>query len=131
MYNYNQYNRNSYSAPTTLGISERWERVLCYLGGWITGLIFLLIERQNQTVRRHASQSMFVFGVLSILGFLVNIFGAGLGHIPVVGPLFGAGFGLIAGLLSFIGFVLWIVLMVLAYVSPKTFIAGPRWERFF
>ena len=50
------YNRGQYTSPTVLGIDEKWERVLCYLGVWVTGLIFLVIEQRNQTVRRHAMQ---------------------------------------------------------------------------
>lgn len=127
MYN---YNRNDYSAPTTLGIPERWERVLTYLGGWITGIIFLLIEQSNQTVRRHAAQSTVIFGALSILGLIARVLGGVLGHIPLIGGVFDFGFGAIAGLLGFAWFVAWVGLMILAYLSPKTIISGPRHERY-
>lgn len=127
MYNYNQ---NNYSAPTTLGIPERWERVLCYVGFWVTGIIFLLIERRNETVRRHAAQSTIVFGGLSILGWLASVLGWALGHIWVVGPLLGFGFGAIGWVIGLVTFVAWIGLMLLAFGSAKTFIAGPRYERY-
>ncbi|HEU5346219.1 MAG TPA: hypothetical protein VFX31_08015 [Ktedonobacterales bacterium] len=127
MYNYNQ---NNYSAPTTLGIPERWERVLCYAGFWVTGIIFLLIERRNQTVRRHAAQSTVVFGGLSILGWIVGLLGGALSHIWVVGPVLGFGFGAIGWILGLVTFVAWIGLMILAFSSAKTFIAGPRYERY-
>lgn len=116
MYNYNP--RGQFSSPTVLGIPERWERVLCYALGWVTGLIFLLIEQRNQAVRRHAMQSLVVFGGLSILGFLLGI----LSHIWVIGIVF----GLIGSILGTVGIILWIVLMILAFVSPATFISpGP------
>ena len=127
MYNYNQ---NNYSAPTTLGIPERWERVLCYAGFWVTGIIFLLIERRNQTVRRHAAQSTVVFGGLSILGWIVGLLSGALSHIWVVGPVLGFGFGAIGWILGLVTFVAWIGLMILAFSSAKTFIAGPRYERY-
>lgn len=112
---YNRYNsRGQFSSPTVLGIPERWERVLCYALFWVTGLIFLLIEQRNQTVRRHAMQSLVVFGGLSIL---TTVFGI-LSHIWVIGLIF----GLLAGVLGTVGFVLWIVLMIMAFVSPATFI---------
>lgn len=110
------YQRDPYSGPTTLGIDEKWERVLCYVGWWVTGLIFLLIEQRNTTVRRHAMQSLVVFGGISILTAILSL----LSHIWVIGLLFGAG----AALLGFVGFVLWILLMVAAYMSPTTFIGG-------
>ncbi|HLY31596.1 MAG TPA: hypothetical protein VKQ36_11240 [Ktedonobacterales bacterium] len=124
MYDYNQYNQPSqYSGPTTLGISERWERVICYAGIWITGLIMLFLERRNATVRRHAAQSVVIFGLLGLLGLLLGA----LSNIWVIGALF----GLLAGLVGAVTFGLWILLMALAYFSPKTFISGPRFERFF
>ncbi|MGH2505207.1 MAG: DUF4870 domain-containing protein [Ktedonobacterales bacterium] len=127
MYNYNQ---NNYSAPTTLGIPERWERVLCYVGGWITGIIFLLIERRNETVRRHAAQSTLVFGALSILGWIVSLLGGALGHVWVVGGLLGFGFGAIGWVIGLVTFVAWVGLMILAYSSAKTIFTGPRYERY-
>jgi len=129
MYNYNQ--PSQYQQPTTLPIGERWERVLCYALGWVTGLIMLIVERRNATVRRHAAQSVLVFGVLSILGWLASAFGGLLGHIWVIGPLFALGFGFIGGIIGLVTFVLWIGLMVLAYFSPTTFISGPRSSRYF
>ena len=124
------YNRGSYSSPTTLGISERWERVLCYALLWVSGLILLLVERENQTVRRHAAQSVTVFGVLGIVGWLLSISGNLLGAIPGVGFLFAGGFGLLGGIVGLVTFVAWIGLMVLAYFSPNTFISGPRRNRY-
>lgn len=124
MYNYNQ--RNRLSSPTVLGIDERWERVLCYVLGWLTGLIFLVIEGRNSTVRRHAWQSIVVFGTLSLLGLVIRLFSSVLGAIPLIGPVFHFGFGLIGGLIGFVGFALWILLMVFAFMSPETFIRGPR-----
>src|SRR5579863_1730136 len=129
MYNYNQ--SGQYQQPTTLRISERWERVLCYALGWVSGLIMLIVERRNPTVRRHAAQSVLVFGVLSILGWLAGAFGGLLGHIWVIGGLFSLGFGLIGGLITLVSLGLWILLMVLAYFSPTTFISGPRSSRYF
>jgi uncharacterized membrane protein len=127
MYNYNQ---NEYSAPTSLGIPERWERVLTYLFGWVSGIIFLVIERRNQTVRRHAAQSTIIFGGLSILSWVVSLLGGLFGHVWVIGGLFAFGFGAIGWVLGLVWFVAWIGLMILAFTSAKTFITGPRHERY-
>lgn len=125
-----KYNQSNYSAPTVLGIPEKWERVLTYVGGWVTGILFLLIEHRNQAVRRHAAQSTVVFGALSILGFLVHALGGLLSQIWVIGPIFGLIGGFIGGLIGIIMFAAWVVLMLLAYASAKTFLAGPRYERY-
>jgi uncharacterized membrane protein len=108
------YNRSGYSAPTVLGIDEKWERVLCYVFGWVSGLIFLLIENKNATVRRHAVQSLVVFGTLSIVGLLLSWFS----QILIIGPLF----ALLGGLVGFVTFAAWVLLMIFAYVSPATFV---------
>lgn len=72
-----------------------------YLLGFITGIVFLLIEKQSKFVRFHAMQSTILFGGV----FVVNLV---LGFIPLLG-------GLIGLLLFFVTFVLWIVLMWKAF----------------
>lgn len=121
--------RSNYRQPTTLGIDERWERVLCYAGLWVTGLIMFFVEQKNETVRRHARQSMVVFGGLSLLAWVVGVFGGLLSNIWVIGWLFGLGFGLFGWVIGLTIFALWIVLMVLAFVSPQTLFVGPRSSR--
>ncbi|NLT58041.1 MAG: hypothetical protein GXX99_03665 [Clostridiales bacterium] len=39
---------------------------LCYLLGWITGIVFFLVDRRP-SVRFHAAQSILTFGALSLL----------------------------------------------------------------
>ncbi len=116
--------RSQYSAPTVLGVDERIERVLCYLGLWVTGLIFLVIERKNPTVRRHALQSVVVFGALSLILWIISAFGGVLGAIPLIGLLFSVGFGLVHAIVWLAGAALWIWLMFAAWFSPATFITN-------
>ena len=123
---YNQ--RNSYSSPTVLGIEERFERPLCYVLGWITGLLFLLIERRNTNVRRHAYQSVVVFGTLSIISLLIGIIGAITGGIPILGGIVGLGLGAVGLIVTIVGVLAWLLLIVLSFLSPETFIGGPRRE---
>lgn len=111
------YNRPTLSSPTTLGLPEPLERALTYVLGWITGIIFLVIER-NPTVRRHAWQSTVVFGILSILGVALSVFS----HIPLIGLLFGIA-GWLVGLVTVVA---WVALIILALISPNTFINDRR-----
>jgi uncharacterized membrane protein len=59
--------------------NQNMNGALCYAFGWVTGLIFLLIEKQNKFVRFHAAQSLITFGALSLLtlvlpfAFIVDI----------------------------------------------------------
>lgn len=41
--------------------------MLCYAAWWVTGLLFLFLERNHRGVRFHAAQSLVVFGGLSLL----------------------------------------------------------------
>ena len=90
---------------TSTGLTENVAGLLCYVLGWVSGLIFILIEQENKFVRFHALQSIFVFGILNIAGFI-------LGWIPFIGSFF-------AWVIWVISFVLWIVLMVKAYQGTK------------
>jgi uncharacterized membrane protein len=80
---------------------------LCYLFGWVGGLIFLLIEKTNRVVKFNAIQSI----ALSIALFAVYIVIFILGLIPGIGILFS-----LLGLLILLGAIaLWIYLMVSAF----------------
>ncbi len=86
---------------TSIGMRARTAGLLCYLFGWVGGLVFFLLERENRFVRFHAIQSILFFGTMSILGWVSSFF-------PFA--LFGLG-----GVVGLIGFIGWIVLMVAAH----------------
>ena len=86
---------------TSKGLAANVAGLLCYVLGWVSGLVFILIEKENKSVRFHAMQSIIVFGTLTIAGFI-------LGLIPFAGTV-------LSWLISLLGFVLWIVLMIKAY----------------
>src|SRR5579863_7234119 len=92
------------------GMAENVAALLCYVLGWVTGIIFYLIDKRP-FVRFHAAQSMVVFGGLHIINIVVAIFfGAGM---MAMGGF--AGFGLaraLYGLVSLVALVLWVLLMV-------------------
>jgi uncharacterized membrane protein len=41
--------------------------MLAYLAGWVTGLLFYVIERDDKFVRFHAAQAIVTFGSLTLL----------------------------------------------------------------
>jgi uncharacterized membrane protein len=100
------------AASTQSGLSENVAGLLCYLLGWVTGLIFFLIDKRP-FVRFHAAQSMVVFGGLMIIRIVLAM-------LFVSSRLsgFSMGFGLLT-LVSIVGFVLWVLLMVKAYQGEK------------
>lgn len=51
--------------------SENTAGILCYLLGWITGIVFLIIDKRP-FVRFHAVQSILTFGALSALTVVLS-----------------------------------------------------------
>ncbi len=63
---------------TSIGLQENVASLLCYAGGWVTGVIFIMLEPSNRTVRLHAFQSVIVFATLNLAYFVfwfVPVFG--------------------------------------------------------
>ncbi len=94
---------------TSLGIDENIESLLSYVLGWVTGLVFFLLEKENKTVRFHAVQSMVVFGALHVCQIVVGIMSLALGRLAFM----------INSLLGLAGLVLWVLLMVKAYQGER------------
>ena len=92
-------------ANTSTGLSENAASVLCYVLGWISGIVFLIIEPGNKHIKFHAFQSIITFAVITVVAMIFNV-------IPVVGSV-------ISTLISIVGFILWIVLMVMASQGKK------------
>lgn len=86
---------------TSSGLSQNIAALLCYLAGFVTGIVFLFIEKENRFVRFHAIQSILVFGTIFVLSFVLTA-------VPLIGWLLGI-------LLSPLSLVLWIYLMWKAY----------------
>ena len=86
---------------TSIGLDENVAGLLAYLLGFITGILFLVLEKENKFVRFHAMQSLVTFGALFVLGFVI-------GMIPLLGWL-------IAFLISILEIVFWILGMVKAF----------------
>ncbi len=100
-------------------MDEKVAGLLCYVLGWVTGIIFYIIDKRP-FVRFHAAQSVVVFGGVAILYIILGMF---VSASLFAGGLAGAGtFGLGFILYPILGlgaFVLWILLMVKAYSGQK------------
>jgi uncharacterized membrane protein len=92
-------------AKTSMGLDESVAGLLCYIVGWITGIVFLVLEKENKFVRFHALQSLLTFLPLSVLAWL-------LGWIPFVGWA-------LAALVWILMVILWLILMFKAYRGEK------------
>jgi uncharacterized membrane protein len=99
---------------TSTGLTPNLAGALAYLLGPITGIIFLLVEKENRFVRFHAMQST----VLCIGWIIVSVGLSFFAAVPVLGWIIGILTGLVLGIG---GFILWLVLMWKAY-------QGEEWE---
>ena len=90
---------------TSLGMEENVEGLLAYVLGAITGILFLVLEKESDFVRFHAMQSTITFISLWVLQMVFRWI-----------PFFGF---LIYWLLGLLAFVLWILGMVKAYQGER------------
>jgi uncharacterized membrane protein len=97
--------RRQAKPDTSVNLSPNILGVLCYLGIWVTGIIFFILEQKNKWVRFHAAQSIVVFGGLGIIMALLH-------WIPYIGWFFTA-------VIWIIGIILWILLMSKAYNGER------------
>jgi len=89
------------TGKTSLGLEENVEAALSYVLGWITGIIFYLLETRSTYVRYHAFQSLVTFLAIQIAMHI-------LWFIPVLGWM-------LARLLGVLGIILWIICILKAY----------------
>ncbi len=95
--------------PSTDGLTENVAGMLSYLLGWLTGIIFLLIDKRPW-VRFQAAQSIVVFGGLFAIRIALGIMSVSMGGLVGFGLM-----GMLGILVGLITLVLWILLMVKAY----------------
>ncbi len=109
---------------TEIGLDENITGAIAYLVGFLTGVLLLLIEKDNKFVKFHSIQSIVTFFPLFIIGSILVTFS------PT--PYIGWMFGILNSVLLLADFVLWILLMFKAY-QHETFklpIVGDIAERY-
>ena len=120
------------NSQTRLGLPERLEGALIYplsllLGlfvpgigwvlAWLLGIGVFFVEK-NRNVRRHALQSAFVFGSLSVLLAVVGFLKFLLGGILVLGGLIASGLGLLGLIIFWVMIILAVFLTIMAWFRP-------------
>jgi len=85
-------------------LEENAAAFLCYIFGFITGIVFLLVEKESDFVRFHARQSTITFLGLLVIYLILAM-------IPIV--------NLLVFPLSIVILILWLVLMVKALKGER------------
>jgi uncharacterized membrane protein len=97
------------AANPTEGLAENVAGLLCYAVGFVTGIVFFLIDKRP-FVKFHAAQSIVVFGGLFVIQIGLSFMAA------LIQGIIGYGLaGLLHLAVGLVGFILWILLMIKAY----------------
>ena len=116
-------------AESSTGMQPNTAGLLCYLGWWITGIIFVVIEKKSRFVKFHAWQSIMTLGILNavliILSIIRAVAWASAWKSVWTGSPASLGFwrftDVIFTIILILTIVLWIVLMVMA-------VTGKMWK---
>lgn len=101
------------------GLDENIAGALTYLLGFITGIIFLLIEEENDYVRFHAAQSTILFGGIFVISIALGILLPMFTFIPGLGWVIALLVGLLYLVVSLVVFILWLFMMYKAYSGDR------------
>jgi uncharacterized membrane protein len=89
---------------SSTGLDENVAGFLCYLFGFITGIVFLVVEKKSSFVKFHAKQSTITFLGLFVISII-------LGWIPII--------GLLVYPIWILGLILWLLLMIKALQGKR------------
>jgi uncharacterized membrane protein len=96
----------THTEKTSTGFDANVAAALSYLVGFVTGIIFLFVEKENRFVRFHAMQSTLVFAGIVVIDILVKI-------VPFFGAL------VVVFVIIPASAVLWLLLMYKAYQGEE------------
>jgi uncharacterized membrane protein len=91
---------------SSTGLDENIAALLSYVFGWVSGLIFFLIEKDSRLVRFHAMQSLLFnvsFGVIGLVLWII---------VAVLLVISSQISGVVSTLISLIATLVWIALVV-------------------
>jgi uncharacterized membrane protein len=79
------------------GSNKKTYTILAYVLGWLGGLIFLFVGKDDPDVKWNAAQSLIIFGGLTVIIII-------LGFIPVL--------NILALLVWLVGFIYWVIFLI-------------------
>ena len=92
------------SNTSSSGLDERFASWFVYLFGWITGILFLILERRNKTIRLHAYQATILSAAMTVVCVILSL----LSMIPFLGILF--------AIINWIVVILYILVIILCII---------------
>ncbi|NLE95233.1 MAG: hypothetical protein GX600_06070 [Dehalococcoidia bacterium] len=106
------------------GLETHVASTLAYLGGWVSGLILVLLEKSNRVVRFHAMQSIVTFGFLHIIIIVLGSMGSLLSLAAWQGMTLPISlvFTILWALVLAFAIVLWILLLLRSYHKQQVLV---------
>jgi uncharacterized membrane protein len=106
------------TGKSSTGLDENLAALLSYIFGWVSGLVFFLIEKDSRLVKFHAMQSILLNAAALIIGlvlwfcwvFVTIIFAS-------INDTLGSLVGLVLGLLLFVFWIGMLIAVVLCLVK--------------
>ena len=107
-------------AESSTGLSANVAGLLCYVAGWVTGIVFVVLEKKSVFVKFHAWQSIMVFGVLTLAHLILSTMLRAIAF-----ATFSPGLSIFAGVMSWIIGMLMLVLWIILVIQAGT---GKMWK---
>ena len=113
-------NQPTQSSPTSggSGLAPNVASLLCYICGFVTGIIFLLIEKDNKDVKFHAWQSILLGGGFMAFYLVMAIFISILATFSLA----------LAGIFTAISWLVWLAVFIVMIVCMVKAYQGQRWK---
>ena len=107
-------------AESSTGLSANVAGLLCYVAGWITGIVFIVLEKKSIFVKFHAWQSIMTFGTLTAAHLILyTVLRA------IAFATFLPGLAVFAGVL---GTIIWIIMVILWIILVIQAGTGKMWK---
>jgi uncharacterized membrane protein len=106
------------TTKSSTGLDENIAALLSYIFGWVSGLIFFLIEKDSRLVRFHAMQSILLNAVAIVVGIGLWITWVVIAIVfSQISDVLGSLVGIIFGLLIFVFWLLILIAVVMCLIK--------------
>jgi uncharacterized membrane protein len=101
------------TSKSSTGLDENVAALLSYVFGWLSGLIFFLIEKDSRLVRFHAMQSLLfnvLVGIVAIVLWVAQVI------FIIIGGMAGDVIGMLVSVVSMLIWVVFFIGILIAFV---------------